>query len=42
MICYKIIENHKGRLLVESKVEEGTKIEIELPYEGNSFNMESD
>ena len=42
MICYKIIENHNGRLIVESKVGEGTKIEIELPYEGNSIHAEDD
>ncbi|MGY6211059.1 ATP-binding protein [Cytobacillus firmus] len=34
MICYKIIENHNGRLTIESKVGEGTKMEIELPFEG--------
>ncbi|WP_236564779.1 ATP-binding protein [Cytobacillus firmus] len=42
MICYKIIENHNGRLIVESKVGEGTKIEIELPYEGDSIHAEDD
>ncbi|MBX9974787.1 ATP-binding protein [Cytobacillus firmus] len=42
MICYKIIENHNGRLIVESKVGEGTKIEIELPYEGDSIHAEGD
>ncbi|RBP96644.1 two-component system sporulation sensor kinase A [Cytobacillus firmus] len=42
MICYKIIENHSGRLIVESKVGEGTKIEIELPYEGDSLHSERD
>lgn len=40
MICYKIIENHNGRLIVESKVGEGTKIEIELPYEWDSIQAE--
>lgn len=40
MICYKIIENHNGRLTIESKVGEGTKIEIELPYEGDSIQAE--
>lgn len=34
MICYKIIEKHNGRLTIESKVGEGTKMEIELPFEG--------
>ncbi|EWG11071.1 hypothetical protein [Cytobacillus firmus] len=34
MICYKIIENHNGRLTIESKVGEGPKMEIELPFEG--------
>jgi PAS domain S-box-containing protein len=34
MICYKIIENHNGRLTIESQVGEGTKMEIELPFEG--------
>lgn len=40
MICYKIIENHTGRLTIESKVGEGTKMEIELPYENNRRNAE--
>lgn len=31
MICYKIIENHNGRLTITSKVSEGTVIEITLP-----------
>jgi two-component system sporulation sensor kinase A len=33
MICYKIIENHNGQLSIDSKVDEGTKIEIVLPAE---------
>lgn len=40
MICYKIIENHNGRLTIESKVGQGTKMEIELPFDG--ANIESD
>ncbi|HSO57235.1 MAG TPA: ATP-binding protein [Paenisporosarcina sp.] len=31
MICYKIIENHNGKLTIESKLNEGTTIEIILP-----------
>lgn len=40
MICYKIIENHNGTLTIESKVGEGTKMEIELPYENDMMNEE--
>lgn len=40
MICYKIIENHNGRLTIESKVGEGTKMEIELPFEGDMTDLE--
>lgn len=40
MICYKIIENHNGRLTIESKVGEGTRMEIELPYENDMMNAE--
>ncbi|MBT2707049.1 ATP-binding protein [Bacillus sp. ISL-47] len=38
MICYKIIENHNGRLTIDSEVGKGTKIEIVLPGEQRSFN----
>jgi PAS domain S-box-containing protein len=31
MICYKIIENHNGKLTIESKVNKGTTIEIIFP-----------
>lgn len=31
MTCYKIIEGHKGKLLIESELHEGTTIEITLP-----------
>ncbi|WP_134703432.1 ATP-binding protein [Ammoniphilus sp. YIM 78166] len=31
MICYKIIKEHQGTILLESKVGEGTKVRIELP-----------
>jgi PAS domain S-box-containing protein len=31
MVCYKIIENHNGKMHIQSKVGEGTTIEILLP-----------
>jgi PAS domain S-box-containing protein len=31
MTCYKIIESHNGQIIIESKVNEGTKIEVILP-----------
>jgi signal transduction histidine kinase len=31
MVCYKIIENHNGKLTIESKVNKGTTIEIIFP-----------
>ena len=30
-LCYRIIEKHKGRIHVESKVNEGTTFTIEIP-----------
>lgn len=34
MISQKIIKEHQGTLQIESKVREGTKVEIRLPTEG--------
>ncbi|PFA55307.1 sensor histidine kinase, partial [Bacillus sp. AFS015896] len=31
MICYKIIEKHQGKILIESKVGKGTTVNINLP-----------
>jgi len=32
-ICYGIIENHKGKIEVESKEGEGTTVKVTLPLE---------
>ncbi len=34
MVCFKIIEEHKGRIEVDSEVEKGTTVTIHLPIEG--------
>ncbi|WP_244937246.1 ATP-binding protein, partial [Paenibacillus alginolyticus] len=31
MVCKRIIEGHGGKLLIQSKINEGTTVEIELP-----------
>ena len=31
MTCYKIIEGHKGKLTIQSELNEGTTVEIILP-----------
>jgi signal transduction histidine kinase len=31
MVCHRIIEAHKGDIRIESKVNEGTKVDILLP-----------
>lgn len=31
MVCYRIIEEHKGRIFIESEVEKGTTVEVTLP-----------
>jgi signal transduction histidine kinase len=36
-IAYKIIEKHKGRIIVESEKGTGTTITIELP--SNNYNI---
>jgi two-component system, sporulation sensor kinase A len=35
MICYKIVENHHGRILIDSKVNEGSTFSIMLPIHKN-------
>ena len=30
-VCYKIIENHSGKIIVESEINQGTKVSIILP-----------
>ena len=34
MICHKIIKQHHGSITYQSKVKEGTLVEIELPLVG--------
>ncbi|OXM14079.1 ATP-binding protein [Paenibacillus herberti] len=36
MVSYKIVDNHKGRIRVESKLGTGTTFEIQLPYRNHS------
>jgi signal transduction histidine kinase len=31
MMCYKIIEEHNGKLLITSEVNKGTTVNIQLP-----------
>ena len=35
MICYKIVENHYGKILIDSKIDEGSIFSIMLPIEKN-------
>ncbi|MBN3553823.1 PAS domain S-box protein [Fictibacillus nanhaiensis] len=35
MICYKIVENHHGKILINSKIDQGTTFSILLPIEKN-------
>ncbi|MBH0164421.1 PAS domain S-box protein [Fictibacillus sp. 7GRE50] len=35
MICYKIVENHHGKILINSKIDEGTTFSILLPIDKN-------
>ncbi|MET3726658.1 two-component system sporulation sensor kinase A [Fictibacillus halophilus] len=35
MICYKIVENHHGKILINSKIDEGTTFSILLPIDEN-------
>ncbi|WNB92296.1 PAS domain S-box protein [Bacillus sp. NEB1478] len=35
MICYKIVENHYGKILIDSKIDEGSTFSIMLPIEKN-------
>ncbi|KZE63903.1 hypothetical protein AWM68_12380 [Fictibacillus phosphorivorans] len=35
MICYKIVENHHGKILIDSKIDEGTTFSILLPIHTN-------
>jgi two-component system, sporulation sensor kinase A len=35
MICYKIVENHHGKILIDSKIDEGTTFSIMLPIHKN-------
>lgn len=37
MTSFKIIESHKGRMVVNSKVNEGTVIEITFPTISQEF-----
>lgn len=37
MTCYKIIENHKGQLQIESEVNQGTTVQIFLPSASDAF-----
>ena len=32
MVCYKIVDNHQGRVDVQSKIGRGTTFAIILPY----------
>jgi two-component system sporulation sensor kinase A len=31
VVCYRIIESHKGEMTIESKINQGTIVNIELP-----------
>ncbi|WP_100406901.1 ATP-binding protein [Bacillus solitudinis] len=42
MICFKIIEDHNGKLKIQSKVDEGTTVEITLPIISNDFKAIKD
>jgi two-component system sporulation sensor kinase A len=35
MICYKIVENHHGKISIQSKIDEGSTFSIQLPIEKN-------
>ncbi|MGG7620424.1 ATP-binding protein [Bacillus coreaensis] len=37
MTCYKIIDNHKGQLQIESEVNQGTTVQIFLPSASDAF-----
>nr|WP_279326136.1 PAS domain S-box protein [Bacillus sp. FJAT-47783] len=35
MICYKIVEEHKGKMFIDSEVDKGTTVDILLPIKSN-------
>lgn len=41
-ICYKIIENHKGKIHITSEVGVGTTFEVMLPVDRNLLEVEND
>lgn len=41
-ICKQIIEQHEGKIHLESKVNEGTKFHIKLPVKANNIDLSSE